>query len=102
LFHFVLLMLALLFTGVLCAQESGRKVITKTAPNYPELAKRMHLTGKVKMEILVTAEGSVASARLVGGNPVFEKSAIAAVEQWKFEHAQAETKAIVVLEFADQ
>jgi TonB family protein len=84
------------------AQEASRKVIAKTAPTYPELAKRIHLAGKVKLEVVITTGGSVKAARLVGGNPVFEKNAIEAVKQWRFEAAPTETKTVVVLEFADQ
>lgn len=84
------------------AQEVTRKVIAKTAPSYPELAKRMHVTGKVRLEIVIATSGAVKSARMVGGNPVFEKNALDAVKQWKFEPAQTETKTVLVLEFADQ
>jgi TonB family protein len=84
------------------AQEASRKVIAKTAPSYPELAKRMHLAGKVRLEVIITTGGSVKAAHLVGGNPVFENNAIEAVKQWRFEAAPSETKAVVVLEFADQ
>ena len=87
---------------VSAAQEVTRKVIAKTAPTYPELAKRMHVTGKVRLEIVITTSGAVKSARMVGGNPVFEKNALDAVKQWKFESAQTETKTVLVLEFADQ
>jgi TonB family protein len=100
--HLVGLLLMLMFSGALLAEEISRKAIAKTAPTYPELARRMHLTGKVRLEILITAGGAVNAARLVGGNPVFEKSAIEAAKQWRFESAQKETKAIIVLEFADQ
>jgi TonB family protein len=84
------------------SQESARKVISRTTPALPELAKRMHVTGKVKLEVVVTASGSVTSAHLIGGNPVFEKNAIDAVKQWKFEAGDKETKAVVVMEFVDQ
>jgi TonB family protein len=100
--HLAVLLLILMFSGILSAEDSSRKVIAKTAPTYPELAKRMHLTGKVRLEIVITASGAVNAARLVGGNPVFEQSAVEAVKQWRFERAQKETKAIIVLEFADQ
>jgi TonB family protein len=63
------------------------------------MAKKMHLHGKVKMEVVVSPRGSVTSATMVGGNPVFEKSAVDAVKQWKFEAADKETKTVVVLEF---
>jgi len=91
----------LLFSTLSLAQDSSRKVVARTAPTYPELARRMHLSGKVKLEVTITPAGSVTAAKLVGGNPVFEQSALEAVKQWKFESAPKETKAIVVLEFAE-
>jgi TonB family protein len=84
------------------AQETARKVIAKTAPTYPELAKRMHVTGKVRLEVVVAASGTVKTARLVGGNPVFETNAVEAVKQWRFEAGPADTKSVIVVEFADQ
>jgi TonB family protein len=90
------------FLQASAAQEATRKVIARTAPTYPELAKRMHVAGKVKLEVVVTASGVVKSVALVGGSPVFERSAVDAVKQWRFEPAQTETKAIIALEFSDQ
>jgi TonB family protein len=101
-FHFAVLLFTLLFTGALSAEELSRKVIAKTAPSYPDLAKRMHVTGKVRLEVVIATDGAVNTARLVGGNPVFERSAVDAVRQWRFEPAQKETKTVIVLEFADQ
>lgn len=97
--------LAVLTTSALLVQVSRaddgmRKVVARTAPSYPELAKKMHLTGKVKVEVTVNPAGSVTSAKLVGGNPVFESSAVDTVKQWKFEASTAVTKELVVLEFA--
>lgn len=85
--------------GILFTQDVARKVTAKTTPTYPELAKKMHLAGKVKVEVMVNAAGSVTSAKVVGGNPVFEASAIEAVKQWKFESAPAATKGVVTLDF---
>jgi TonB family protein len=98
---FWLLLLSLVLGGVVLGQDLNRKVIARTAPSYPELAKRMHLKGKVKLEVVIAPEGSVKSAKLVGGSPVFEKSAIEAVKQWRFEPAAKETKAVILLEFAE-
>lgn len=82
-------------------QESSRKVIARTAPTYPELAKKMHLTGKVKVEVVINPAGAVISAKMAGGNPVFETAAIQAVKQWKFESATSTTKGVITLEFAE-
>ena len=83
-------------------QDLNRKVIARTTPSYPDLAKRMHLSGKVKVEVVITPAGLVKSAKLAGGNPVFEQSALDAVKQWRFEAAEKETKASILLEFAEQ
>lgn len=103
-FHLVVLLLGLTFVQVLSAQEQelARKVIAKTAPSYPEMARKMHLGGKVKLEVLVSASGSVVSAKLIGGSPVFEKSAVDAVKQWRFQPADKDTRGIIVLEFSTQ
>lgn len=98
---FWVLLLSLAFGGVVLGQNLNRKAIARTAPSYPKLARRMHLAGKVKLEVVIAPGGSVKSAKLVGGNPVFEKSAIDAVKQWRFEVAEKETKAVILLEFAE-
>ncbi|HXJ89974.1 MAG TPA: energy transducer TonB [Candidatus Binatia bacterium] len=84
------------------AQESSRRVVERAAPAYPSLAKKMHLSGKVKIEVEINPAGSVTTAKMVGGNPVFETSAIAAVKQWKFEPAPTVSKGVITLEFAEQ
>jgi TonB family protein len=76
-----------------------RKVITKVEPAYPELAKRMHIQGSVKLAVGVKADGVVKSTRVIGGNPVLVEAAADAVSKWKFEAAQGETVEIVQLTF---
>ncbi len=98
---FGFLLLSLASGGVAVGQEPNRRVIARTAPSYPELARRMHLKGKVKVEVVIASEGSVKSAKVVGGSPVFEKSAVEAVKQWRFEPAAKETQAVILLEFAE-
>jgi protein TonB len=95
------LLLSLALGGIVWGQDLKRRVLARTAPSYPELARRMHLSGKVKLELVIAPGGSVKSAKLVGGNPVFEKSAVDAAKQWRFETAQQETKAVILLEFAE-
>jgi TonB family protein len=94
--------LSLVLVAASLAQEPARKVTARTVPTYPDLAKKMHLSGKVKLEVVVNPAGAVTSARIIGGNPVFESSAIEAIKQWKFEPAQNTSKTVVVMEFAGQ
>jgi TonB family protein len=79
--------------------ESRRKVKTKTAPIYPELARRMNVAGKVKIEVVVTPDGHVKSTRVVGGHPLLVQACQDAVKEWKFVAAPEETTQVVEFEF---
>lgn len=76
-----------------------RKVKTKVAPLYPDLARRMNITGVVKILITVTPTGSVKDAKLVGGHPVLANAALDAVKKWRFETASQEATGIVEFRF---
>ncbi len=93
-----------LSAGIAFAQssESERKVVTQVAPAYPELAKKMHIRGTVKVEAVVRPNGTVKSTRVLGGNPVLIVAAQDAVSKWKFETAQNETTQVVQLAFDGQ
>jgi TonB family protein len=93
-------------TGFIMAQHdpaadgpTTRKVTLRVAPDYPELAKRMHLEGSVKIEAVVRPNGSVKSTRVIGGNPVLVQAAADAVTKWKFETGPSETTEVVQLSF---
>jgi len=81
------------------AASPERKVMTRVAPAYPELARRMHIGGVVKVEALVRPNGTVKSARALGGHPVLVDAAISAVQKWKFEPAQSESTEVVQVSF---
>ncbi len=81
------------------ADHEERRVLSKTAPTYPELAKRRHLGSVVKVVVLVRANGTVKSTRAVGGNPVFIEAATGAIRNWTFETAREETTEVVQVVF---
>lgn len=79
--------------------ESKRKVKTRVAPVYPELAKRMNVAGKVKIEVIVAPDGHVKSTRAIGGHPLLVQACQDAVKEWKFVAAPEETTLVVEFEF---
>ena len=81
---------------------SDRKIASRSAPVYPELAKKMHIHGVVRVEATVRPNGSVKATRVLGGNPVLIEAAQDAVAKWKFEPSQGETTEIVQLSFEGQ
>jgi TonB family protein len=96
---------AIVFSGALGFAQSGstdesrRKVKTRTAPIYPELARRMNVAGKVKIEVVITPDGHVKSTRVVGGHPLLVQACQDAVKEWKFVAAPEETTQVVEFEF---
>jgi TonB family protein len=81
---------------------ADRKIATRVAPVYPDLAKKMHIHGAVRVEAVVRPNGTVKSTRVLGGNPVLVDAAVDAIGKWKFESAQNETTEIVQLVFESQ
>jgi TonB family protein len=74
------------------AQDAGeRKVRIKVEPQYPEIARKMGLTGVVKLEIVVAPNGSVKETKVIGGHPILVNATVDAVKKWKFESASAES-----------
>jgi TonB family protein len=80
-------------------EEGKRKVKTKVTPSVPELARRMNITGKVKIEVVIAPDGRVKSSRALGGHPVLVQSCQDAVKEWKFEPAPEETTQVVEFDF---
>jgi len=79
--------------------ETKRKVKSKTTPSYPELARRMNVSGKVKIEVVIAPDGRVKSSRVVGGHPLLVQTCQDALKEWKFVPASEETTQIVEFEF---
>ena len=79
-----------------------RRIASRVALSYPDLAKKMHIHGAVKVEAVVRANGSVKTTRVLGGNPVLVDAALDAVNKWKFEAAQNETTEVVQPLFENQ
>ncbi len=80
-------------------EELSRKAKTKVAPIYPELARRMNVAGKVKIEVVISPDGHVKTTRVVGGHPLLVQTCQDAVREWKFAPAPEETTQIVEFEF---
>jgi len=80
-------------------EEISRKVKNKVAPLYPDLARKMSITGTVKVEIVVSPNGTVKEARIVGGHPVLANASLEAVKKWRFEPAAEETTGMVNFRF---
>lgn len=98
----LLLSVGLVLTGAGQVQESsneGRKVVQRVSPQYPTVAKRINLTGTVKLVAVVAPDGKVKNVESVGGSPLLIQAAKDAVAQWKYAPAGAESREPVEFHF---
>jgi TonB family protein len=72
-------------------EEATRKVKSRVDPLYPELARKMHISGTVKLQLVIAKDGTVKSTKVIGGPPLLIDATIDAVKRWKFEEAKEET-----------
>ena len=61
--------------------------LQRIAPQYPREAARARIGGWVQLEVMVNADGSVRSARVLDAKPkgLFDAAAVTAVLRWKFK-----------------
>ncbi len=81
------------------ADSNGRKVRSRVVPAYPDIARAAHITGKVKIEATIAADGHVESTKVVGGSPVLVNAAIEALQKWRFEAGPTDTTEVIEFEF---
>jgi TonB family protein len=84
------------------APGSKRKVKIMGRPQYPDLAKKLNLTGVVKIEVTIGADGKVKRTHVVGGHPVLASEAEKAAMQTEFEPGPKETSEIIEFRFGSQ
>jgi len=79
--------------------DAGRKVKTKVPPTYPELARHMNISGKVKLQVVISPDGRVTATNVIGGHPILVQACDDAVRKWRFQPAAEETTQIVEFDF---
>jgi len=71
--------------------HGGRKIKTSVKPDYPQIARQMRVTGTVRLEATVAADGKVRDTKVIGGSPLLAQEAVTAVKKWKYEEASKES-----------
>jgi TonB family protein len=79
-----------------------RRAKSKVQPAYPELARKMNITGTVKVQVVVAPNGSVKDAKVMGGHPLLVNAALEAVKKWRFEPAAMESSGVIDFKFENQ
>jgi TonB family protein len=80
------------------AQES-RKLVSNPAPVYPAMAKDFHITGVVKVQVVIAADGHIRLVQVIGGHPVLVDAVKETLKGWKYAPASSESTAILEFNF---
>ena len=73
------------------AAADTRKPVVNPDPEYPEIARRMNINGTVKVELVIAADGTITSAKVLGGHPLLADAVQKALKKWKYAPAAGET-----------
>jgi len=77
--------------------EVKPQVIKSVPPEYPELAKKAGIEGRVIISAVVDEEGNVVEAQIIGStNSIFNESALKAAYQYKFSPAMMKDRKVKV------
>ncbi len=102
---FCSLSLLILLAAAACAPriwsqvEADRKVVKTVKPEYPALADKLHITGSVKIAVIISPDGKVKSMRVVGGHPLLIAAATDAAKHWEFAPDRRETSQVIQFKF---
>jgi TonB family protein len=85
--------------GAQSTPVTRRPVRHLVTPAYPELAKKLNLTGTARIEVTIGPDGAVKHTRVIGGHPVLAAEAEHAAEKSTFEPGPAETVEVIEFKF---
>ncbi|MGA3010051.1 MAG: energy transducer TonB [Terracidiphilus sp.] len=89
--------LALMIASAMPASAAdARAVKSRIPPAYPEIAKRMRITGMVRLTVTVDAEGKVTDVKPLSGNTMLSTAAAEAVRRWRFEPGNESTEEVAL------
>jgi protein TonB len=66
-------------------QVEQAKLIFKPTPEYPPLAKVARIQGVVRLEAIISRDGTVQDLKVLSGHPLLVKSALEAVQRWRYQ-----------------
>jgi len=70
------------------------KMISSVQPVYSSLARMQHVSGDVKIDALIDANGRVTSMKVISGPTLLHQAATDALRQWKYKPATLDGKPV--------
>jgi TonB family protein len=71
--------------------QDGRKVVSNPVPIYPDMARKLHLVGVVKVQVVIGPDGKIKETNFIGGHPILVNAVEETLKNWKYAPASGET-----------
>lgn len=66
-------------------QVENARLIFQPKPDYPPLAKMARIQGTVRLEAVISRDGTIQDLKVVSGHPLLVKAALEAVQRWRYQ-----------------
>ncbi len=66
-------------------QVEAAKAIFAPKPEYPPLAKMARIQGTVRLEAVISRDGTIQDLKVMSGHPLLVKAALEAVQRWRYQ-----------------
>jgi protein TonB len=66
-------------------QVEAAKLIFQPKPEYPPLAKMARIQGTVRLEAIISKDGTIQDLKVINGHPLLVKAALEAVQRWRYQ-----------------
>jgi protein TonB len=64
---------------------AAARLIYQPRPVYPESARRFRIQGTVRLQALISKEGTIENLKVIDGHPMLIPASLEAVRQWRYE-----------------
>ncbi len=77
-------------------QVQQARLLSQPKPIYPPLAKQARIQGVVRLEAIISKQGTIDQLKVVSGHPLLVQSALEAVRQWRYQPTYLNNEAVEV------
>jgi len=77
-------------------QVESARLIFQPKPEYPPLAKMARIQGVVRLDAIISKDGTIQDLKAISGHPLLLKSAMEAVQRWRYQPTLLNGEAVEV------
>jgi protein TonB len=66
-------------------QVESAKVVFGPKPEYPPLAKMARIQGTVRLDAVISKDGSIQNLKVISGHPLLVRAALETVQRWRYQ-----------------